>query len=158
MRLAQLGTTILSGALLLVACDDGADPADAGAASDAGGMVGTDAGPMVGTDAGPMTGTDAGPMTGTDAGPPSSGYPTPAYDMDGCLTWESATAICDYDAHAACTSIAGCGLSDMSQCGIDCTMATVLCLDDTRVDACIAALEGGDCMSVDTACNGWMHF
>lgn len=131
------------------ACDDdGAEP-DAGS-TDAGSTP-MDAGSS--DDSGAET--DAGP-TGSDGGP--ADFPTPRYDAMGCLTFDSATELCAHDGAVACQRVVGCGLTDSSQCSIDCTMATVLCLDMTRVDACLQAVQSGDCMSVETACDGWMHF
>lgn len=151
---------LLFAALLVVGCGDDSDPgsdagppgldagpaADAGPATDAGGAL--DAGEAA--DAG---GTDAGGDTDAGAGT------TPEYDAEGCLTFESASFICGFRSDgAACGRLTSCGIGDMSQCQIDCEMATTLCLGRELVDACIAAFASEDCDRIRSDCNGWVVF
>lgn len=104
-------------------------------------------------DASLATGSDA--QTGGPDAQPSAF--TPAYDDQGCLTFASANEMCAAQDSLLCTSSVGCGHSDEGQCSIDCTMATVLCLDSPKVTACIAAVESGTCTDI-AACQGWLYF
>ncbi|HJL19730.1 MAG TPA: hypothetical protein RMH99_28970 [Sandaracinaceae bacterium LLY-WYZ-13_1] len=165
-------TATLCGLLLLWACDGAPESTDAGPTADAGRADAGGETPDAGTtspDAGApdASGFDAGaPDAGApDAGAPDAGAPdaggAPAleYDADGCLTWDSASARCGFESDASdCTLVASCGFNEASQCRIDCEMATTLCLEADFVDACLTALDSGECSRVSADCGGWLHF
>jgi hypothetical protein len=79
------------------------------------------------------------------------------FDASGCLTIPSARRVCDSPA-PACPFLAECGLTTESQCHIDCTMATVLCISRDLAERCVAALSSRVCANAATNCAGWMHF
>lgn len=90
-------------------------------------------------------------------GPDAQASTQPEYDAQGCLTFDSAVALCDESDQALCNASVDCGHSDLSQCSIDCTMATTLCLESTQVEACRAAVASGSCTTI-SECQGWLYF
>lgn len=141
--------------MIVAACSNnrgrGAGTPDSGNNSDSG--AGDDAGNDGGMASDMGSGTDGD--TTTDSGTPT--LPTPQFDEEGCLTLASANELCSFDGAVVCAAAVECAGADGSQCGIDCTMATALCLSETQVYDCLDAVSAG-CGGTWTACDGWLYF
>jgi hypothetical protein len=103
------------------------------------------------------TGDGGGAEGGGGAGGVCS-PPTGTFDIDGCLTFASASTICGIGSDGSiCTFSVGCGLSESeSQCEINCEMGTTVnCYDQAAVDCLYeSAICSASCSDL-SAC-GWI--
>jgi hypothetical protein len=121
----------------------------------------------------PIDANGEGDAAAPDA--PASGYDLGTYDGKGCLEFASAhDTCCDQpgdgvdecagglggpgDDPSLCGFMAGCELTSLGQCQIDCEMApTVFCITVEQVQCVIDAAVADDCVAAE-ACMGWIYF
>jgi hypothetical protein len=148
-------SSLLSLALVLLACGDDASSGGAGASGggDGGGSDPMGGAPAGGDNAGGASGgstVDGGAGTGGGSCIDTSGleYGPGPTNEPGCLTTESANTFCGFGSdEVICNFAVSCGMTkNLGQCQINCEQgSSSFCNDEAAVDCVVSAVCSDDC-------------